>query len=217
MQLARPDPYPLLSRALNRNEGAREMRTRGLSTIIISVLLSSCVSLPETQGNDGIEVPVISFHQYRYGRSTAEYTLDVAANGIVVYRGIQNVRTPGTRLFLVSPQVVARALRELDELKGTLEKGREFRGGTNPRVSSLSLVYGNELWSKTFFGRTTPIREYHQMRDVLERAFPTERLRCPYWEGSAVPPALPGHSREICASLNYTRDLLRKQDQEKMK
>jgi hypothetical protein len=193
------------------------MRKRGLTVITISVLLSSCMSFPETQGNEDILVPVISFHQRRYDSQTQEYFLEIFANGTVVYRGVQDVRTPGTRIFVVSPQVVARAQRELNDLKPALDKGREFRGGTNSRVSSLSLVYGNEAWAKTFFGRTTPVREYQKMRDILEREFPTEPLRCPYWPGSAVPSGVPGGAMEICAYLNYTRDLLLKQDQEKTK
>jgi hypothetical protein len=189
----------------------------------VTSLLSFWVICSEAIAAEAQAVPIISFHQNKYGAFSSEYTLDVRADGTVIFNGIENVRTPGTREFVVAPQTVRRALRDLVQLKPTLEVQRRTLGPDNyhnPQMSSLTMRAGDTVWSMTFFARTRPVRGYEQMRDILESAFPTRHLRCPYHYGGGDAlnaSHLPGRSVEVCAYMDAARNALRRQDKEERK
>lgn len=155
-----------------------------------------------------VEEPTqISIHQFRYDKFSSEYKLSVLRSGAVTYEGVSNVREIGVRQFEVPPAKVADAIRQLTELheNGLMPvKGRVGHSESSTKLLLISVRSGLEKWTVSLTIGNAPFKKYAELHDVVEKFFPTERFRCPYYAGSedpTVPPRIRGQAVEVCSAM----------------
>ena len=131
------------------------------------------------------ETPVLSFHQSQYSQESQTYTVDVRANGRVIYKGGENTRHPPFAVFDIDPAQLKKLLAELDALQ--LEEDTR-RIAFRMRRHQLDLTYTRNGVTKTVDfpyvranGETSKSAAEFRVRELLEQYIPIESLRCPAW------------------------------------
>ena len=129
---------------------------------------------------------MLSFHQSRHSSISQTYSVDVRANGRVIYQGGENTRRPQFAVFDIDRVQLQKLVDELDalQLMSVVPSGSPMSVG-----QTLNLAYISSGLSKTFVfphvmahGVKPNSATEYRVRELLEQYIPIESFRCPSWQ-----------------------------------